>query len=182
MSCLLAEYEIKTKSYKVQMISALSLFYLRAYPILCCFLPPYYKIMTKGQESIHLPEMNSQQVLVLHLCPLQKSSTQKAGGIYKNMIQEHFRIPKYLDIQVPKIQQMLFIGYSHVLKHGQHAGKLLLFVQIEVNREKILNNNRSCIMKTSLLLLLISYKLIFKFSHKRDSKANNFSDFSYPEK
>lgn len=59
MSCLLAEYEIKTKSYKGQMISALSLFYLRAYPVVCCFLPPYYKVMAKGQESIHLPEMNS---------------------------------------------------------------------------------------------------------------------------
>lgn len=51
MSCLLAEYEIKTKSYKGQMISALSLFYLRAYPILCCFLPPYYKVMTKGRVN-----------------------------------------------------------------------------------------------------------------------------------
>lgn len=76
---------------------------------------------------------------------------------------------------------MLFIGYSHVLKHGQHAGKLLLFVQIEVNREKILNNNRSCIMKTSLLLLLVPHKLIFKFSHKRDSKASNFW-FQLPRK
>lgn len=36
-----------------------SLFYLRVYSILCCFLSPYFKIMIKGQESIHLPEMNN---------------------------------------------------------------------------------------------------------------------------
>lgn len=29
-------------------------------------------------------------------------------------------------------------------------------------------------------MLLISYRLIFKFSHKRDSNANNFSNFSHP--
>lgn len=60
MSCLLAEYEIKTKFYIQRTDNKCSfIVLLRAYPILCCFLPPCYKIMTKGQESIHLPEMNS---------------------------------------------------------------------------------------------------------------------------
>lgn len=43
--------------------------YLRVYPILCCLQLSYFKIMTKGQESIRLREMNSQQIQVLHWCP-----------------------------------------------------------------------------------------------------------------
>lgn len=59
------------------------------------------------------------------------------------------------------------------------ACKLLLLVSNwGKTRQKILNINRSCIIKTNLLLL-ISYKLIFKFAHKKDSTANNLSNFSH---
>lgn len=39
--------------------------------------------------------------------------------------------------------------------------------------------NRSCIIKTNLLLLLISCKLTFKLLHKKGLKANNFSRCSH---
>lgn len=53
------------------------------------------------------------------------------------------------------------------------------FVQIEVKQTKILNINRSCIIKTNLLLF-ISHKLIFlRFSHKTLSIIN-FSTFRFP--
>lgn len=60
MLCLLAEYEIRTKFYIQRTDDKCSFTVLfKSHPILGCLLPPYYKVMTNGQESIHLPEMNS---------------------------------------------------------------------------------------------------------------------------
>lgn len=52
--------------------------------ILCCFLPPWYKIMAGGPESIHLPETNSSLGTGPTFVSFRKSSTQKTGDLYEH--------------------------------------------------------------------------------------------------
>lgn len=57
--------------------------FIRVHAILCCFLSPCCKITTKGQESIHLPEMNRLLCTGPLFMSCNKPSTQKMEGFIR---------------------------------------------------------------------------------------------------
>lgn len=152
------------------MIDTLSLFYLRGNPTLCCFLPSYFRIMTKDQVvnpfTWNEPLAGTGPTFV----SFSKSSTQKVGGFLRTRFRNTLNSKVTLTLMSLKSRcysQAIRMSWSMSSMHAN-----FWFVQIEV-KQRILNINRSCIIENNLLLLLVSYKLIFKFSHRRDSKVNN---------
>lgn len=70
--------------------------------------------------------------------------------------------------------------YSHAIHMSWSMSSMhtnFWFVQTEV-KQRILNINRSCIIEHNLLLLLVSYKLIFRFFSQKRLESEQFPTIS----